>query len=244
MDLTGKNALITGASGGIGKSIAEKLYAQGATVALTGTREAVLNEFAAGLSERAHPIVCNLSDDEALSGLVPAAIEAMGSVDILVNNAGITKDNLFMRMKEDEWDDVIAINLTAAFKLSKAVLRGMMKARYGRIIQITSVVGVTGNPGQGNYCATKAGIIGMSKSLALEVASRNITVNSVAPGFIETAMTDVLDDNQREGILEKVPAGRLGSPDEIASAVAFLASADAGYITGQTLHVNGGMVMI
>lgn len=244
MDLTGKNALITGASGGIGKAIAEKLYSLGASVALTGTREAVLNEVAASLGERAYPIVCNLSDGDALDALVPAAIEAMGSVDILVNNAGITKDNLFMRMKQEEWDDVIAVNLTAAFKLSKAVLRGMMKARHGRIIQITSVVGVTGNPGQGNYCATKAGIIGMSKSLAQEVASRNITVNSVAPGFIETAMTNVLDDKQREGILNNVPAGRLGRPDEIASAVAFLASDEASYITGQTLHVNGGMAMI
>lgn len=244
MDLTGKNALITGASGGIGKAIAEKLYGLGANVALTGTREAVLNEVAASLGERAHPIVCNLSDSEALDGLVPAAIEAMGSVDILVNNAGITKDNLFMRMKQEEWDDVIAVNLTAAFKLSKAVLRGMMKARHGRIIQITSVVGVTGNPGQGNYCATKAGIIGMSKSLAQEVASRNITVNSIAPGFIETAMTDVLDEKQHEAIMNNVPAGRLGRPDEIASAVAFLASDEASYITGQTLHVNGGMAMI
>ena len=244
MDLTGKNALITGASGGIGKAIAEKLYGLGANVALTGTREAVLNEVAASLGERAHPIVCNLSDSEALDGLVPAAIEAMGSVDILVNNAGITKDNLFMRMKQEEWDDVIAVNLTAAFKLSKAVLRGMMKARHGRIIQITSVVGVTGNPGQGNYCATKAGIIGMSKSLAQEVASRNITVNSIAPGFIETAMTDVLDEKQHEAIMNNVPAGRLGKPDEIASAVAFLASDEASYITGQTLHVNGGMAMI
>lgn len=244
MDLTGKNALITGASGGIGKAIAEKLYSLGASVALTGTREAVLNEVAASLGERAYPIVCNLSDGDALDALVPAAIEAMGGVDILVNNAGITKDNLFMRMKQEEWDDVIAVNLTAAFKLSKAVLRGMMKARHGRIIQITSVVGVTGNPGQGNYCATKAGIIGMSKSLAQEVASRNITVNSVAPGFIETAMTNVLDDKQREGILNNVPAGRLGRPDEIASAVAFLASDEASYITGQTLHVNGGMAMI
>ncbi|MEP3525308.1 MAG: 3-oxoacyl-ACP reductase FabG [Hyphomicrobiales bacterium] len=244
MDLTGKNALITGASGGIGKAIAEKLYSLGASVALTGTRESVLNEVAASLGERAHPIVCNLSDSEALNGLVPAAIEAMGSVDILVNNAGITKDNLFMRMKQEEWDDVIAVNLTAAFKLSKAVLRGMMKARHGRIIQITSVVGVTGNPGQGNYCATKAGIIGMSKSLAQEVASRNITVNSIAPGFIETAMTDVLDEKQHEAIMNNVPAGRLGRPDEIASAVAFLASDEASYITGQTLHVNGGMAMI
>lgn len=244
MDLTGKTALVTGASGGIGRAIAEKLYAAGATVGLTGTREAVLDEVAASLGDRAHPIVCNLSDDEALDGLVPAAIEKMGSVDILVNNAGITRDNLFMRMKQDEWDDVMNVNLTAVFKLSKAVLRGMMKARQGRIIQITSVVGVTGNPGQGNYAATKAGIIGMSKSLAYEVASRNITVNCVAPGFIETAMTDALDDKQKEAILTNVPAGRLGQADEIASAVAFLASDDAAYITGQTIHVNGGMVMI
>lgn len=244
MDLTGKTALVTGASGGIGKAIAEKLYALGASVTLTGTRESVLNDVAAGLGDRAHPIVCNLANAEALDALVPAAIEAMGSVDILVNNAGITRDNLFMRMKQEEWDDVIAVNLTAAFKLSKAVLRGMMKARKGRIIQITSVVGVTGNPGQGNYCAAKAGIIGMSKSLAQEVASRNITVNCVAPGFIETAMTDVLDEKQREAILQNVPAGRLGQPEEIASAVAYLASDEASYITGQTLHVNGGMAMI
>lgn len=244
MDLTGKTALVTGASGGIGRAIAEKLYAAGATVGLTGTREAVLDEVATSLGDRAHPIVCNLSDDEALDGLVPAAIEKLGSVDILVNNAGITRDNLFMRMKQEEWDDVVNVNLTAAFKLSKAVLRGMMKARHGRIIQITSVVGVTGNPGQGNYAATKAGIIGMSKSLAYEVASRNITVNCVAPGFIETAMTDALDDKQKEAILTNVPAGRLGQADEIASAVAFLASDDAGYITGQTIHVNGGMAMI
>ena len=204
----------------------------------------MLDEVAASLGDRAHPIVCNLSDDDALDGLVPAAIEKMGSVDILVNNAGITRDNLFMRMKQEEWDDVVNVNLTAAFKLSKAVLRGMMKARQGRIIQITSVVGVTGNPGQGNYAATKAGIIGMSKSLAYEVASRNITVNCVAPGFIETAMTDALDDKQKEAILTNVPAGRLGQADEIASAVAFLASDDAAYITGQTIHVNGGMAMI
>ena len=204
----------------------------------------MLDEVAASLGERAHPIVCNLSDDEALEGLVPAAIEKLGSVDILVNNAGITRDNLFMRMKQEEWDDVVNVNLTAAFKLSKAVLRGMMKARQGRIIQITSVVGVTGNPGQGNYAATKAGIIGMSKSLAYEVASRNITVNCVAPGFIETAMTDALDDKQKEAILTNVPAGRLGQADEIASAVAFLASDEAAYITGQTIHVNGGMAMI
>lgn len=244
MDLTGKNALVTGASGGLGRAIAEKLYVLGANVALTGTREAVLNEVAVSLGDRAHPIVCNLSDPEALAGLIPKAIETLGSVDILVNNAGITRDNLFMRMKDDEWDDVLAVNLTAAFKLSKAVLRGMMKSRHGRIIQITSVVGVSGNPGQGNYAATKAGIIGMSKSLASEVASRNITVNCVAPGFIETAMTDVLDDKQREGILASVPAGRLGQPEEIAHAVAFLASDNAAYITGQTIHINGGMVMI
>lgn len=244
MDLNGKTALITGASGGIGKAIAEKLYALGASVGLTGTREAVLQEVATDLGERAHPIVCNLSDKDALDGLIPTANETLGGIDILVNNAGITRDNLFMRMKDEEWDDVLAVNLTAAFKLSRAVLRGMMKNRHGRIIQITSVVGVTGNPGQGNYAATKAGIIGMSKSLAYEVASRNITVNCVAPGFIETAMTDALDDKQREAILTNVPAGRLGQPQEIANAVAFLASEEAAYITGQTLHVNGGMAMV
>ncbi|MEO1066429.1 MAG: 3-oxoacyl-ACP reductase FabG [Pseudomonadota bacterium] len=244
MDLTGKKALVTGASGGIGKAIAEKLHGLGATVALTGTRETVLGEVAASLGDRAHPIVCNLADPASLDTLIPTATDAMGGIDILVNNAGITRDNIFMRMKDTEWDDVLAVNLTAAFKLSKAVLRGMMKNRHGRIIQITSVVGVTGNPGQGNYAATKAGIIGMSKSLAQEVASRNITVNCVAPGFIETAMTDALDDKQRDAILSSVPAGRLGQPGEIAAAVAFLASDEAAYISGQTLHVNGGMAMI
>ncbi len=244
MNLDGKCALVTGATGGIGKAIAEKLYEQGATLALTGTRETVLNEVASDLGDRAYPIVCNLSDEASLEGLVPQAIEKLGKIDILVNNAGITKDNLFMRMKQQEWDDVLNVNLTAAFKLSKAVLKGMMKARNGRIIQITSVVGVTGNPGQGNYCAAKAGIIGMSKALAQEVASRNITVNCVAPGFIETAMTDALDDKQRENILGNVPSGRLGRPEEIASAVAYLASDEAAYITGQTIHVNGGMAMI
>lgn len=244
MNLNGKTALVTGASGGIGRAVAEKLHGLGATVALTGTRESVLRDVAESLGARAHPIVCDLSDGAAVDGLVPAAAEAMGGIDILVNNAGITRDNLFMRMKQEEWDDVMAVNLTAAFRLSKAVLRGMMKARNGRIVQITSVVGVTGNPGQGNYCAAKAGIIGMSKALAQEVASRNITVNCVAPGFIETAMTDALDEKQRGAILANVPSGRLGQPDEIASAVAFLASDEAAYITGQTLHVNGGMAMI
>ncbi|MEM8796638.1 MAG: 3-oxoacyl-ACP reductase FabG [Pseudomonadota bacterium] len=244
MDLSGKSALVTGASGGIGRAIAERLHADGATVILTGTRKPVLEEIASALGERAFPLVANLGDPEAVDGLIPAATELTGGVDILVNNAGITRDNLFMRMKDEEWDDVLKVNLTAAFKLSRGVLRHMMKKRFGRIIQITSVVGVTGNPGQGNYAAAKAGIIGMSKALAYEVASRSITVNCVAPGFIETAMTDELDDKQRAAIMEKVPAGRLGKVEEIASAVAFLASDDAGYITGQTLHVNGGMAMI
>lgn len=241
MDLSGKNALVTGASGGIGRSIAVKLHQLGANVAVSGTREAVLEELASELDERVHPVVCNLADPESLNQLVPNATEKLGGVDILVNNAGITRDNLFMRMKDEEWDAVLAVNLSAAFKLSRAVLRGMMKQRFGRIIQITSVVGVTGNPGQGNYAAAKAGIIGMSKSLAHEVASRGITVNSVAPGMIETAMTDALDDKQRAAILDGIPMGRLGQPDEIAEAVAFLASDGAGYITGQTIHVNGGM---
>ncbi|MGP6085917.1 3-oxoacyl-ACP reductase FabG [Antarctobacter jejuensis] len=243
-DLTGKNALITGASGGIGGAIAKALHGAGATVALSGTRVEPLEALAAELGDRAHVLPCNLSDAEAVNALPKQAAEAMGSVDILVNNAGITRDNLFMRMSEDEWASVLEVNLTSTFRLCKGVLRGMMKSRWGRIVNISSVVGATGNPGQGNYAAAKAGMIGMSKSLAYEVASRGITVNAVAPGFIETAMTDKLTDDQKSAILTQIPTGRMGSPEEIAASVLFLASAEAGYLTGTTLHVNGGMAML
>ncbi|KXF90471.1 3-oxoacyl-[acyl-carrier-protein] reductase [Phaeobacter inhibens] len=243
-DLTGKSALITGASGGIGGDIARVLHASGATVGLSGTREAPLQELAAELGERAHVLPCNLSDAEAVEALPKQAIAAMGSVDILVNNAGITRDNLFMRMKDEEWASVLEVNLTSTMRLCRGVLRGMMKARWGRIINISSIVGATGNPGQGNYAAAKAGMVGMSKSLAYEVANRGITVNAVAPGFIATAMTDKLNDAQKETILTQIPSGRMGNPEEIASAVLYLASAEAGYVTGTTLHVNGGMAML
>jgi len=244
-DLTGKRALVTGASGGIGREIAKALAKAGASVALSGTRVGALEETRAAMGEGNHPILpCNLSKLDEVDKLVPAAEAALGGLDILVNNAGMTRDNLFMRMKDEEWDEVIAVNLTAAFHLTRAVLRGMMKQRFGRIISITSVVGVGGNPGQGNYAASKAGLIGMSKSLAQEVASRNITVNTVAPGFIGSAMTDELNDKQREAILAKVPAGRLGTAEEVAGCTVFLASDAAAYITGHTLNVNGGMMMI
>lgn len=243
-DLTGKCALITGASGGIGGEIAKSLHAAGATVGLSGTREAPLQELAATLGDRAHVLPCNLSDADAVNALPKQAAEAMGAVDILVNNAGITRDNLFMRMSEDEWNAVLEVNLTATFRLCKGVLRGMMKSRWGRIVNISSVVGATGNPGQGNYAAAKAGMVGMSKSLAYEVASRGITVNAVAPGFIETAMTDKLNDDQKSAILQQIPAGRMGTSEEIAAAVLYLASPEAGYVTGSTLHVNGGMAML
>ena len=243
-DLTGKNALVTGASGGIGAAIARALHGAGATVALHGTRTGPLEELAAELGERAHVTPADLSDAAAAEALPKHAAEAMGSIDILVNNAGITRDNLFMRMSEDEWEQVLNVNLTSAFRLSKAVLRGMMKARWGRIIGITSVVGVTGNPGQGNYAAAKAGMIGMSKSLAAEVASRGVTVNCVAPGFIETAMTDKLTDEQKAKIMPAIPVGRMGTGEEVAAATLFLASPEASYVTGQTIHVNGGMAMI
>ena len=242
-DLTGKNALITGASGGIGGAIAKSLHAQGATVGLSGTRVEPLEALAAELGERAYVLPCNLSDAEAVTELPKAAIAAMGSVDILVNNAGITRDNLFMRMSDDEWSSVLEVNLTSTMRLCKGAIRGMMKARWGRIINISSIVGSTGNPGQANYAASKAGVVGMSKSIAYEVASRGITVNCVAPGFISTAMTNKLNDDQKSGILTQVPAGRMGEADEIASAVVFLASTEAGYMTGATLHVNGGMAM-
>jgi len=244
-DLTGKTALVTGASGGIGGAIAKALHAQGAKVVLSGTRVEALEAVKTELGGNAFIVQANLSDPASVEALPKAAEEAAGSsVDILVNNAGITKDNLFMRMKDEEWNQVIAVNLTAAFRLSRGVLRAMMKKRWGRIIQISSVVGATGNPGQGNYAAAKAGLIGMTKSLAAEVASRNITVNAVAPGFIQTAMTDVLTDQQKELIAARIPAGRMGSPAEIAAAVAYLASQEAAYVTGETIHVNGGMAMI
>ncbi len=244
-NLSGKTALVTGATGGIGAAIAKALHGAGAIIAVSGTRAAVLDELKVSLGgERVHVLPCNLSDAADVEKLVPAAEAAMGSVDILVNNAGITKDGLAMRMKDEDWQAVIDVNLTAAFRLSRAAMRGMMKKRWGRIVNITSVVGVTGNPGQANYVASKAGIIGLSKSLAQELASRNVTVNCVAPGFIATPMTDVLNDKQKEGILSRVPAGRLGTPDDIAAAALYLASEEAAYVTGQTLHVNGGMAMI
>jgi 3-oxoacyl-[acyl-carrier protein] reductase len=243
-DLTGKSALVTGASGGIGAEIARVLHAAGAAVALSGTREEPLNTLAAELGDRAHVLSCNLSDAEAVEALPKRAAEAMGAVDILVNNAGITRDNLFMRMSLAEWDEVLNVNLRSAMILSKGVIRGMMKARWGRIVNISSVVGATGNPGQANYAASKAGLVGMSKALAYEVASRGITVNAVAPGFITTAMTDKLTDEQKAAILAQVPAGRMGEPAEIAAAVLYLASEEAGYVTGTTLHINGGMAMI
>lgn len=240
----GKVALVTGASGGIGKAIAEALHAQGATVALSGTRLEPLEALQSELGERSAVHATNLSDMEAVDALPKAVEAAHGSLDILVNNAGITRDNLFMRMKDEEWEQVIAVNLTASFRLCRAALRGMMKRRWGRMINITSVVGTTGNPGQGNYCASKAGLVGMSKSLAQEVASRNVTVNCVAPGFIATPMTNALNDQQKERILQTIPAGKLGDPVDVAAAVSYLASDAAGYVTGQTLHVNGGMAMI
>jgi 3-oxoacyl-[acyl-carrier protein] reductase len=244
-DLTGKCALVTGASGGIGAEIAKALHAQGATVGLTGTRVDALEKVAAEIGgDRVHILPCNLSDNDALAELPNQAIAAMGSLDILVNNAGLTRDNLAMRIKDEDWDSVINVNLTAAFKLSKAVLRPMMKKRWGRIIGITSIVGVTGNPGQTNYAASKAGMIGMSKSLAYEVGSRGITVNCVAPGYIATAMTDDLSEDVKNAMITKIPMGRMGQPQEIAASVVYLASDEAQYVTGQTLHVNGGMAMI
>jgi 3-oxoacyl-[acyl-carrier protein] reductase len=243
-DLTGKTALVTGASGGIGAAIARTLHGAGATVGLSGTRVEPLQALAADLGARVHVFPCNLADAEAVNALPKQAAEAMGSVDILVNNAGITRDNLFMRMSEEEWADVIEVNLTATMRLCKGVVRGMMKARWGRIVNISSVVGATGNPGQANYAASKGGMVAMSKAIASEVASRGITVNCVAPGFIETAMTDKLTGEQKAAILGQVPAGRMGDPSEIAAAVLYLASPEAAYVTGATLHVNGGMAML
>ncbi len=243
-DLTDKTALVTGATGGIGGAIARALHASGAVVAISGTRAEMLNGVAGQLGGRVHVLPCNLADKADVESLVPAAEAAMGHIDILVNNAGITRDNIFMRLKDDEWDDVIAVDLTAGFRLARAAVRGMMRRRFGRIIGITSVVGVTGNAGQANYAAAKAGMIGMTKSLAQEVASRGVTVNAIAPGFIETPMTDALTDKQKDSILARVPAGRLGSPDDVAAATVYLASHEGAYVTGQTLHINGGMAMI
>jgi 3-oxoacyl-[acyl-carrier protein] reductase len=243
--LQGKTALVTGATGGIGASVAKALHAAGATVGISGTRANVLEELKAALGgERVHVLPCNLSSPEDVEKLIPAAEAAMGGVDILVNNAGITRDGLAMRMKDEDWQAVLDVNLTASFRLARAAMRGMMKKRWGRIVSVTSVVGVTGNPGQANYVASKAALIGLSKSLAQELASRNVTVNCVAPGFIATPMTDALNDKQKEAILGRIPAGRMGSPDDIAAAVLFLASEEAGYVTGHTIHVNGGMAMV
>lgn len=243
-DLTGKTALVTGASGGLGGAIVRAFHRRGATVALSGTRREALEAFAGELKERAHVVPADLANPESLETLIPAAETALGGIDILVNNAGVTRDSLFVRMKDSDWDTVMAVNLTAVFRLSRAVLKGMMRRRGGRIINISSVVGITGNPGQGNYAAAKAGLIGMSKALAAEVASRGITVNCIAPGFIASAMTDRLNDKQRETILTSIPMGRLGSGADIAAAAVYLASPEAAYVTGQTLHINGGMAMI
>ncbi|MCF6315979.1 MAG: 3-oxoacyl-ACP reductase FabG [Marinosulfonomonas sp.] len=243
-DLTGKTALVTGASGGIGGAIAKVLHGAGATVALSGTRVEPLEALAAELGERAHVLPCNLSDADAVDALPKQAIEAMGGLDILVNNAGITRDNLFMRMKDEEWAAVLEVNLTSTMRLCRGVMRPMMKARWGRIVNISSIVGTTGNPGQANYAAAKAGMIAMGKSIAHEVASRGITVNAVAPGFIATPMTDALTDDQKNAINKQIPAARMGTPEEIAAAVLYLASEEAAYVTGATLHVNGGMAMV
>jgi 3-oxoacyl-[acyl-carrier protein] reductase len=243
-DLSGKAALITGASGGIGGAIARALHAQGAAVTLSGTRADALEQLRGMLGERAHVVAARMDDPADIERLARDAEAAMGKIDILVNNAGITRDNISMRMKDEEWESVLQVNLTGAFRLTRAAMRGMMKRRSGRVINITSVVGVTGNPGQANYAAAKAGLIGMSKSLAQELASRGITVNCLAPGFIATPMTDVLTDEQKKAILGRVPAGRLGTAAEIAAAVVFLARDEAAYVTGQTVHINGGMAMI
>ena len=243
-DLKGKSALVTGASGGIGADIARALHGAGALVALSGTRVEPLEALAAELGARTYVLPCNLSDAEAVEALSKQAVETMGAMDILVNNAGITRDNLFMRMSDEEWAQVLEVNLTSTMRLCRGALRGMMKSRWGRIINISSIVGATGNPGQGNYAAAKAGMVGMSKSLAYEVASRGVTVNCVAPGFIATPMTDKLNEDQKAAINVKIPAGRMGTPEEIAAAVLYLASNEAGYVTGATLHVNGGMAML
>jgi 3-oxoacyl-[acyl-carrier protein] reductase len=243
-DLTGKTALVTGATGGLGGAIAKALQAQGATVALSGTRREVLDALAAEIGARTHVLPCNLADKDEVEALVPKAEQVMGQLDILVANAGITRDNLFVQLKDEDWAQVIDVNLTATFRLARAAVRGMMRRRFGRVIGVTSVVGVTGNPGQGNYAASKAGMIGMMKSVAAEYAKRGVTANCVAPGFIATPMTDKLNEKQREAILGRVPAGRLGTSEDVAGAIVYLASNEANYVTGQTLHVNGGMAMI
>ena len=243
-DLTGMTALVTGASGGIGSAIAQALAAQGARLAVSGSNADKLEAFRAGLGGEHVALPCDLSDAAAVDALVPQAVAALGKLDILVNNAGVTKDNLILRMKDDEWDQVIRVNLEAAFRLMRAAAKPMMKARFGRIISITSIVGTTGNPGQANYAASKAGIVGMSKAIGQELASRNVTVNCVAPGFIRTAMTDILPDAQKDALNAKIPAGKMGEGADIGAAVVYLASKEAGYVTGQTLHVNGGMAMI
>ena len=243
-ELTGRKALVTGASGPIGGGIARVLHAQGATVAISGTRREALDKLAAALGDRVHVLAANLADAGETDALVPRAEEAMGQLDILVANAGITRDNLFVQLRDEDWDQVIAVNLSATFRLARAAVRGMMRRRFGRVVAITSVVGATGNPGQANYVAAKAGITGMIKAIGQEYAKRGVTANCVAPGFIVSPMTDKLTDKQREGILARIPAARAGTVDEVAAAVAFLATDEAGYMTGQTLHVNGGMAMI
>jgi 3-oxoacyl-[acyl-carrier protein] reductase len=243
-DLSGKTALVTGATGGIGGAIARALHQQGAIVAVSGTRREVLDQLAGELKDRVHVLPCDLAAKDEVEALVPKAEEVMGKLDILVANAGIIKDNLMVQLRDEDWDQVVAVNLTATFRLARAAVRGMMRRRFGRVIGISSVVGVTGNPGQSNYTATKAGMIGMIKSIAAEYAKRGVTANAIAPGFIATAMTDKLNDKQREAILARVPAGRLGAGADVAAAAVFLASDEAGYVTGQTLHVNGGMAMI
>ena len=242
-DLTGKTALVTGATGGIGAAVARALHGQGATVAISGTRREVLDTLADELGSRVHVLPCDLSDKDAVELLVPSAEEKMEKLDILVANAGVTRDNLFVQLKDEDWDQVIAVNLTSTFRLTRAAVKTMMRRRFGRVIGISSVVGVTGNPGQGNYTASKAGMIGMMKSVAAEYAKRNVTANCIAPGFIATPMTDKLNEKQREAILGRVPACKLGTPADVAAAAVYLASDEAGYITGQTLHINGGMAM-
>lgn len=243
-DLSGKRALVTGATGGIGGAVARAFHAQGATVAISGTKAEKLEALAADLKERVHIAPCNLGDLDAVDALPKTAEAALGGLDIVISNAGVTRDMLFMMLKPDQWDEVIRVNLTAYYRLARAALRTMTKQRWGRIIGVTSIVGVTGNPGQANYAASKAGMIGMTKSLAAEIASRNVTVNCIAPGFIATAMTDGLTDAQKQAILSRIPAGEMGTPDDIAAAAVYLASEEARYVTGQTLHVNGGMAMI
>jgi 3-oxoacyl-[acyl-carrier protein] reductase len=243
-ELTGKTALVTGASGGIGGAIARAFHGQGATVALSGTRREALEQIAAELKDRTHVLPCNLADKAEVEALIPKAEEAMGKLDILVANAGIARDNLFVQLKDEDWDEVVAVNLSATFRLARAAVRGMMRRRFGRIIAITSVVGFTGNPGQVNYTATKAGLIGMIKSIAAEYAKRNVTANCIAPGFIASPMTDKLNDKQREAILARVPAARLGAGADVAAAAVYLASNEGAYVTGQTIHVNGGMAMV